>query len=445
MIPMIRHSRLRDDRGAIIIHVAIALLALIAFSAFVVDMGVMWVSRRQAQNAADAGALAGAVALMKDEPRTEAAKSALQWTSTNAIFGSTNSAANVRITFSGTPSGTCGPACDVATIPPCGTDVGCVRADVFRNTPDRTYRSASTLGSPIPTFFGPLIGVTGQGVRATATAWVTSGNSVECIKPWVVADKWIDNSGTGSNTGGWDQLDTFVPGADSYSPPGFKAEGPDNDYGLELVLKEGQSQNYTSGWTMQIEFGVSGSSAYRDAIEACPDFVPTVGLYDPTYPCSGKTDPPDPTKGCLDVKPGMAQGPTQQGVATLVGRDSSASWNSSTNSISGGCMAAGTCEMSPRVVPLAIFNTAAYVAMDAGNACAGGNCRAQVVNILGFFVEGMCNDVYPTLATRPAYCGTPAEASKAVVGRLMSYPGQYSGVAGAPGPATFLETVRLVR
>ena len=63
---MTTHSRLRDDRGAIIIHVALALLALIAFSAFVVDMGAMWVSRGQAQNAADAGALAGAVALMKD-------------------------------------------------------------------------------------------------------------------------------------------------------------------------------------------------------------------------------------------------------------------------------------------------------------------------------------------------------------------------------------------
>ena len=63
---MTTRTRLRDDRGAIIIHVAFALLALLAFSAFVVDMGVMWVSRRQAQNAADAGALAGAVALMKD-------------------------------------------------------------------------------------------------------------------------------------------------------------------------------------------------------------------------------------------------------------------------------------------------------------------------------------------------------------------------------------------
>ena len=101
-------TRGKRERGAIIIHVAFALLALLAFSAFVVDMGVMWVSRGQAQNAADAGALAGAVALMKDGgSSTEAAKSALQWTNNNAIFGATSSAANVRVTFSG-PSGTCG-------------------------------------------------------------------------------------------------------------------------------------------------------------------------------------------------------------------------------------------------------------------------------------------------------------------------------------------------
>ncbi len=38
-----------------LVQVAIALVGLIAFSAFVIDYGVMWVARRQAQNAADAG------------------------------------------------------------------------------------------------------------------------------------------------------------------------------------------------------------------------------------------------------------------------------------------------------------------------------------------------------------------------------------------------------
>ena len=53
-----RAARSGNERGAILIHVAIALLGLLAFSAFSIDHGVMMVSRGQAQTAADAGALA---------------------------------------------------------------------------------------------------------------------------------------------------------------------------------------------------------------------------------------------------------------------------------------------------------------------------------------------------------------------------------------------------
>ncbi len=108
-------------------------------------------------------------------------------------------------------------------------------------------------------------------------------------------------------------------------------------------------------------------------------------------------------------------------------------------------MAAGTCELSPRVVPIAIFNTATYVAMADANDCSGSGCVAQVVNIIGFFVEGMCNDVYPDEATRPPYCGTHAQAGKAVVGRIINYPAQSSTIAGTPGPASFIQTIKLVR
>ena len=60
-----------------------------------------------------------------------------------------------------------------------------------------------------------MIGITSQGVRATATAQVAAGNSVNCIKPWVVVDKWVDNSvGQGTNPNGWDQMDRFNPGVD---------------------------------------------------------------------------------------------------------------------------------------------------------------------------------------------------------------------------------------
>ena len=73
------------------------------------------------------------------------------------------------------------------------------------------------------------------------------------------------------------------------------------------------------------------------------------------------------------------------------------------------------------------------------------NGVAKVENLLGFFIEGMCDDVYPNAATRPPYCGTNAEAQKSVVGRLMAYPGQFKSAAGSAGPSTFLKVVRLIR
>jgi hypothetical protein len=65
-----------------------------------------------------------------------------------------------------------------------------------------------------------------------------------------------------------------------------------------------------------------------------------------------------------------------------------------------------------------------------------------VTNLLGFFVEGMCSDVF---ATPPAWCGTGSDPSKTVVGRLVGYPGQSTSASGSAGPETFLKVVRLIR
>jgi hypothetical protein len=110
-------------------------------------------------------------------------------------------------------------------------------------------------------------------------------------------------------------------------------------------------------------------------------------------------------------------------------------------------MATGTCsnptglDLSPRIAPIAIFDPVSYI----NSGCSGNNCVARVVNLLGFFIEGMCSDVYPSVATRPTWCGTKSEAEKTVIGRLMPYPGEYSGEAGNAGNTSFLETTTLVR
>src|SRR5688500_9695580 len=56
-----------DERGAVLIQVGVGILVLSAFAMFVIDYGLLWVSRHQAQNSADAGALAGATALALDD------------------------------------------------------------------------------------------------------------------------------------------------------------------------------------------------------------------------------------------------------------------------------------------------------------------------------------------------------------------------------------------
>ena len=53
----------RGDRGAVLVHAAVAMMGLLAFSALSIDLGTLWVARGQAQNAVDAAALAGGVSL----------------------------------------------------------------------------------------------------------------------------------------------------------------------------------------------------------------------------------------------------------------------------------------------------------------------------------------------------------------------------------------------
>src|SRR4051812_26400297 len=103
----ILHSGRPSERGAVLIHVAVALLGLIAFTAFVADYGVMWVSRGQAQTAADAGALSGAIALAYDSPLdlTVAKEKARAVARANTVFGQAPVVDLADITFPPCPPG----------------------------------------------------------------------------------------------------------------------------------------------------------------------------------------------------------------------------------------------------------------------------------------------------------------------------------------------------
>src|SRR5262245_32168327 len=126
---MIRHSTERhsSERGAVLVQVSIALLGLMAFSAFVMDYGILWASRGQAQTSADAGALAGAMSLgFADSDDFAAAQEKAQAVSLqNGVWGEDPDVLLSDITF--LPPSVCKPP----EYP--GVADTCVKVDVFRN------------------------------------------------------------------------------------------------------------------------------------------------------------------------------------------------------------------------------------------------------------------------------------------------------------------------
>ncbi len=414
-------------RGAVLIHVAIALLGLVAFSTFVVDYGIMWVSRGQVQTAADAGALSGAIALaFEGASDFDGAKEKARAVAiANPVFGA---APDVQLT-------------DV-TFPPCppgapGLPDTCVKVDAFRNQPR---------GNPLPMFFGQIVGVTDQGVRATATAQIVTGESTDCLKPWAVIDRWNE---WGEPFGPLSTFDKYSDGkgqsppqeADVYLPPGG---GNGNGTGFYLPPDEGrqfavktEGVNLSSGWFMEIRLPRldgcwSGGNCYEDNIKTCGG--KTYSIATPGVPCPeniGQDDADDwAAKGCYLVKTGGTVGPTRQGIEYLYNQDDKAKWV-------GGQIVDSKFSPptdSPRVVPIGVMDIDDYLSRYPN----GTNGVVRLVNIYGYFIEGM-GEVYAdgSMGLDPA--------GKAVIGRILTIPTTGTKTSPIPSDASFLRQIILVR
>jgi Flp pilus assembly protein TadG len=398
-----------SERGAVLVQVAFAFIGLTAFSAFVVDYGVLWSARRQAQNAADAAATAAAVSLGFANPTDQALArtAALNAAAANAIWGQPPDITAADVTF---------PPCPVGA-PGAGTNT-CVRVNVFRN-----QRAG---GSPLPSILGGVVGITNQGVRATATAEVIYGNSTNCVKPFAIPDKWQELRND-QGPAGWDPTDSFEryvqnggnrgnllrPTADVYTAPTNVNNGTGFDvtanYGLQLTIKSGTpNRALEPGWYSPVIINPAcgqSASCYQDTIAQCASRVVRAG-------------------DVLETVQGNMVGPTRHGMDDLIALDPSATWNLSANGgrggITGGCMSSGACAISPRVVAVPMFNPDLW-----DSDFTPGHPTVEVTRVVGFFMEQMQgNDV---------------------IGRLMPYPSSaYSGTGGVPGSA-FVISIVLVR
>ncbi|MEO5897268.1 MAG: pilus assembly protein TadG-related protein, partial [Vicinamibacterales bacterium] len=299
---------IRSQRGATIIFVAVAMFGLLAFAALAVDYGILWVARGQAQTAADAAVMAAAQSMAFDSTKDFAAFKVVGQAAAkqNKVWGQAPYIEPADIDF---------PACPPS--PGLPADPTCVHAHVYRN-------QAHSNG--IPMLFGSTFGINFQGVQATATARAVAANATNCLKPWAVADKWLD-----SQPGGWSQFATYDAAAgDSYTPPsannfgnGFSARdvnGVPTYYGYQMVLKYANPGNgpgslpiNSAGWAMELALNnaagpINAAGTYQANISDCTSDIVAISPQGST--CTAV----NPLVGCVDVRPGSTGSANSKGV-----------------------------------------------------------------------------------------------------------------------------------
>src|SRR5262252_198092 len=94
----------RDERGMSFVFVGVSFFAFMAATTLAIDVGMFMTARSQAQNAADAGALAGATALVFNSYSDRSAsgpavQSAINAAQTNKVMGSAPSVVPGDVTF----------------------------------------------------------------------------------------------------------------------------------------------------------------------------------------------------------------------------------------------------------------------------------------------------------------------------------------------------------
>ena len=366
--------RLRgDESGMSYVFIGLGLMALLSASMLAIDVGMLMTARNQAQNSADAGALAGATALFYDDfddrtPEGPAVTSAITAAKANVVMGGfANESGVVSV----------GPE-----------DVEFLNDDLGQPTRVKVtvYRTAGK-GNAISTLIAGIFGMDTAGVAATATAEVSPANGMTCVKPFTIPDKWRE-----MNEAPWDEGDTYEaftkggnpqplancssPGAgcaDVYIPAANCPTCPPNpDYtgynnaaqrGTALTIRAKTGDNINVSFYFSLAIGGmegTGGEDYRWNIANCNRTI--MHWNDPLF-----------------QEPGAMSGPTIQGLDELIAKDPGAYWDTGTNDVAGSSYDG----QSPRVFPIPLFDPEYY---DAGKRN-GRMADLRVANWIGFFLD----------------------------------------------------------
>ena len=298
--------------------------------------GSCWSGRGQAQNAADAGALAGAVAMAFDAngwtdrtPTGPARAAALQMalrTSSGAQAPDVDVATDVF--FTGQPAAMCPPGCQRPT--------PCIRVDVYRN---------QARGNPLPALFGLAFGLAqpgrprdrdrarGRGQRERLHEAVGDSRQMAGQLRRDGADRarqHVDAATTPSRlTTSEGKPGRRFESADVYTPPSASSPGTGftvaADLGSMVTLKAGSPQDVDCARLCSSRFGCrvyggisAGGNDYRDNIATA-------------------TVSPIPIGTTLQSENGNMIGPTAQGVDDLIALDPNADWDPATKTVINSC------------------------------------------------------------------------------------------------------------
>ena len=349
----------RDEAGMSYVFVGLGMMAFMSASVLAIDLGMLMTARNQAQNSADAAALAGATALLHDNFDDRSASGPAVTSAINAAKANKVMAADVDVKL---------------------TDVEFPLDELGEPTRVKVtvYRTAER-GNPVGTLVAKILNIDSADISATATAEVSPANAMTCVKPFTIPDKWRE-----MQTPPWDGDDTYeafdnksqplkqcsVPGpgcADVYIPATNKKEytgyNQESERGQRLVIRASTGNNITVSFYYSLALGkpvVTGGAAYDWNIANCNKTI----YY--------HNDP-------LTQEPGAMAGPTIQGAEALIAKDPGAYWDKDSRKVRGSSYGG----QSPRVFPIPLYDPVVY---DSGKRN-GRTADLVTANWIGFFLE----------------------------------------------------------
>jgi hypothetical protein len=336
---------LDDESGMSLLYVTTGFLSFFVATTLAIDVGMLTTARGQAQNAADAGALAGAIALALDDwedrsPDGPAVQAAVNAALENLVIHGEVSVGPADVEFPVASSG----------------ESNRVKVTVHRT---------SERSNPLSTFIASVFGRDTADMIATATAHAAPASAMTCVRPFTIPDKWIENNIPPNETfDRYDKKGNVRPDADVYSP-GTTSYKPDispsaGDKGRRVTLRAGKDDtvapSFYFSWKMP---GGTGADFYQENITDCNQAIVETGSW-------------------ITQEPGAMSGPTTKGLDDLIAQDPTAYWDEDDERV------VSPKGKSPRVFPIPLYDPDVYQF----GKMTGRTATLQVAGWVGFFLEG---------------------------------------------------------